>query len=605
MNSYGSSDATDSDGSVSDTDGGTGATNGGTGDGGGDPTDAGANGGEALPGGVLTPPVVAGPGTSVSVYVPIPSDYFTHVYPPNQGTITPLINGRSSNGPGPDMDSTEPLDAMQLAVQALGGGDAVYLAAWFFEPDTQLTLGPSQGAATWGQLLAAKAAQGVIIRLLINDFDPKAGTLRQWLETRDLSPFNSIILGLPVDLRDNLKYIVSRQPAHIGAFKAWLAGQGWADIYVGSHHQKFMVVRQGDSLTCFCGGLDIESRKTPAAWDDAGFVGWHDLHVKLEGPITRDLELEFVMRWNLDRAASQRLPLAGWAGYERLVPTPLSGSESDPSKTQHDVQMLRTVSEDSLTGPYSNDCHDVATAYQQGIQAATKFIYMENQYFRSSDLADWIVAQGKAQPDLVVIIVVVANAGNDDGANAITQHGDYLQFATFDKIVQALGARVRIYTMTGRAVHGKFILVDDAWMCVGSANANTRSFEMDSELNIQTKAAALVSSFRARLWGHNLGVAAATAAGWPVSSFLTNWDAVATANATLGVEDMAGEGVVPFDYRSAPGKEHSSIPDALADLDLSIEAPMFAGPPGMSESPPSSGEVAATDSDDNDSGNAA
>jgi hypothetical protein len=27
---------------------------------------------------------------------------------------------------------------------------------------------------------------------------------------------------------------------------------------------------------------------------------------------------------------------------------------------------------------------------------------------------------------------------------------------------------------------------DDKWMCVGSANANVRSFELDSELNVQT-----------------------------------------------------------------------------------------------------------------------
>jgi phosphatidylserine/phosphatidylglycerophosphate/cardiolipin synthase-like enzyme len=125
---------------------------------------------------------------------------------------------------------------------------------------------------------------------------------------------------------------------------------------------------------------------------------------------------------------------------------------------------------------------------------------MESQYFRSGDLADAIVAAGKANPALVVIIVVVANAGADDGANAVTAHGDYLQFTTFDKIVKALGSRARIYTMQKRAVHAKFILVDDAWMCVGSANANVRSFLLDSELNIQTTSAALVSSFRQRLW---------------------------------------------------------------------------------------------------------
>jgi phosphatidylserine/phosphatidylglycerophosphate/cardiolipin synthase-like enzyme len=207
---------------------------------------------------------------------------------------------------------------------------------------------------------------------------------------------------------------------------------------------------------------------------------------------------------------------------------------------------------------------------------------MENQYFRSPDLARWIVAQGKAQPSLIVIVVVVANAGNDDGANAVTRHGDFLQFAFFDSIVSALGAaRVRIYTMVQRAVHAKFVLVDDAWMCIGSANANVRSFQLDTELNVQTGAGALVNSFRTRLWAWNLGQTAATVASWPVSDFLAQWDSVAKANAAVSApRDMVGEGVVGFDYKTAPGKRSLLIPDAFAQLDVSFEPSLFAGDDG-------------------------
>jgi hypothetical protein len=68
------------------------------------------------------------------------ADYLAYVRPVRMGRITPLINGRSSGG-GTVQDFTEPLDAMQGAVAALGSGDALYLSAWFFEPATALTAG--------------------------------------------------------------------------------------------------------------------------------------------------------------------------------------------------------------------------------------------------------------------------------------------------------------------------------------------------------------------------------------------------------------------------------------------------------------------------------
>jgi hypothetical protein len=131
--------------------------------------------------------------------------------------------------------------------------------------------------------------------------------------------------------------------------------------------------------------------------------------------------------------------------------------------------------------------------------------------------------------------------------------------------------------MKNRAVHSKFILVDDAWMCVGSANANVRSFELDSELNIHTADAAVVSDFRQRLWAHNLGTDEATVAAWADNEILAQWDAVAVLNRALNDEDMEGEGIIPFDFTAVQGVEHMSVPDGLAGLDLSREGGLFAG----------------------------
>jgi phosphatidylserine/phosphatidylglycerophosphate/cardiolipin synthase-like enzyme len=251
----------------------------------------------------------------------------------------------------------------------------------------------------------------------------------------------------------------------------------------------------------------------------------------------------------------------------------------------HDVQMLRTISDDGgAFSTYSTHRDDVRRSYRQGIECATDYIYLENQYFRSTQLADWIVARATARPSLIVILVVVANAAADDGTNAITEHGDHLQYSTFHRIVTGVGAsRVRLYTMKNRAVHSKLAFTDDRWCNVGSANANVRSFELDSELNIAVADATLVRAFRRRLWAHNLGVSEATVAGWSTSDFLARWDAVAAANAGKAPSAMAGEGVVRFDYTAVPGAGHGSIPDAFAELDLAPDGGLFAGDRGGPE----------------------
>ena len=40
---------------------------------------------------------------------------------------------------------------------------------------------------------------------------------------------------------------------------------------------------------------------------------------------------------------------------------------------------------------------------------------------------------------------------------------------------------------------------------------------------------------------------------------------------------MAGEGVIPFDFRTVPGSSHGSIPDAVARYDLAPDGRLFAG----------------------------
>jgi len=505
------------------------------------------------------------------------ASYLTYAQQQTWGRATLLINGRFSRGDGTNDDRSEPFDRMQLAVESTNPGDAVYLASWMFDPATKLTKKSASGT-TWGDLIADRANKGVTFRLLLNDF-PK---LMKW--SSNLKGLDALILRLPDNKRDNVKYVLSQHPAYIlisDFYAKLLSTQSGLSVpagplHVAVHHQKFMVVRYKDHLTAFCGGVDIIPGMTPVSWSTTPWRGWHDLQVHLEGPITRDIEKEFVWRWNRERGASQRQPLPGWQAHEKLGLTPLSTAEQIPGVYRTAIQMLRTVSESTGDAPAAFSTtrrSDVRQAYQHGIACAYDFLYLENQYFRVPELADWIVARGAERPSLIVIIVVVHStmAESDDGKSALTDHGFFLQHQTFERLVTGLGApRVRFYEMHKRYVHAKLILADDRWCSIGSANVNPRSFELDSELNVQMREPdpEVLNGFRKRLWAHNLGVSEAEVGKWAVSDFITQWDKVAAANARKGTDRMVGEGILTFDYKKFPGKSLPINPGPLATLGI-------------------------------------
>uniref|UniRef100_A0A0S4XHR4 Phospholipase d n=1 Tax=Ralstonia solanacearum TaxID=305 RepID=A0A0S4XHR4_RALSL len=63
-------------------------------------------------------------------------------------------------------------------------------------------------------------------------------------------------------------------------------------------------------------------------------------------------------------------------------------------------------------------------------------------------------------------------------------------------------------------VHAKLMIVDDVFMTLGSANINTRSMQVDSELNICHEHSGVTQPLRKKLWGiHTRPSPSARAAG--------------------------------------------------------------------------------------------
>jgi phosphatidylserine/phosphatidylglycerophosphate/cardiolipin synthase-like enzyme/V8-like Glu-specific endopeptidase len=479
------------------------------------------------------------------------TDYEHYLAKPTTGLITLMVNGRT-NVRGTRTVQIEAFTSMQQTVESLGSGDSLFIANWQFQPDRVPLTSPPSGKL-WTDLLSKKAKEGVTIRVIISDLPPVASMFQT-----NLTPLNQAILGLPPSARNNWKFIFSPHLLHVAA----------------SHHQKIMVAIKGRSVTAYCGGLDLAGGRIPTP--DGAFV-WHDVHAKLEGRIARAVEREFVLRWNRERGSSTAPKLDGWKGMEILKQAPPDPSDASPPKNKHKLQMLRTVSVGSGAADIRRD--DIWQAYFRLIGCASRFIFLENQYFHVPEMADAIVKQAQAQPDLIVIVVV--NSRSDDPVTPLTKfqldNMHALRHEFFSRLrAGILPSRLGVYTTNHELYHSKLILVDDRALSIGSANANFRDFFMDTQINVLLDDPQAVREFRQRLWAHDLGVDESTVAAWPISDFISQWDAVAKANEALtNTLDMAGEGIIPFDATKDKGERHSWLDfssEAQSEAPLAYEA---------------------------------
>lgn len=372
-------------------------------------------------------------------------------------------------------------------------------------------------------------------------------------------------------------------------------------IYTGSHHQKICTV---DDRIAFMGGLDLQNGRL----DDQRHRGnlWHDIHCQLEGTIVDDVVRNFASRWDketeefmefVEKANQQStdfkisrhetteyLPiLAQQKRKGRLAPKKLKQGTLERKVR---AQLQRTLSEhnSSMLNLIPNNIRDdIAEGYEQAISQAKSFIYIENQYVRSPDLAEWIIDRYEDNPALKVIIVlpVAPEEVKGNKVDQLTNHGIYLQHQTLTRLKKALGENVGFYSMAapyrykGKEkvikthnslqvyVHSKMMIVDDVYCSIGSANTNPRGFLIDTEIATAWFDEKQVKNFRLRLWKELLGNQQNMPV-WKPEQFLTHWNRVAARNAEVTASKRNGF-IVPHDINRFKGAKSSRVPDQFVE----------------------------------------
>jgi phosphatidylserine/phosphatidylglycerophosphate/cardiolipin synthase-like enzyme len=185
---------------------------------------------------------------------------------------------------------------------------------------------------------------------------------------------------------------------------------------------------------------------------------------------------------------------------ERLPPVAPSGSAGEV-----ELQIVRTVPEHIYEAVPRGDFR-ILESYTAALRNAERFIYAENQFLWSPEIARLLRDKLTNPPsdDFRMLFVLPANPknGNDDTRGVLAELID-----ADDENGRILACS--LYSRSGpRAdpiyVHAKLAIVDDRWLTLGSANLNEHSLFNDTEMNVVARDPKLALRTRLRLWSEHL-----------------------------------------------------------------------------------------------------
>ncbi|WP_213877334.1 phospholipase D-like domain-containing protein [Pseudomonas sp. dw_358] len=372
-----------------------------------------------------------------------------------------------------------------------------------------------------------------------------------------------------------------------------------------THHQKSVLVDYEDPANAV--GFVMGHNMLDEYWDtdahsalnrtqhhwpapDAGARGLlprQDISSKVTGPLLEHLHHNFATAWR-EVLGEDLMKLR----QAKKLACDLKCGEG----TWQVAQLLRTQAQEGK--------RDIETVYLQAVNNASQFIYIENQYFRWPPLAEAIKKAaadqlaGKRDPAKhgYLYLFVVTN-DTDDGvgkANVNTQRmleclgrADTIPHITklqrIDNISvqwrddeererktreieestitmeEVPGLKVHVCSLVAKDspagkpwtpvyVHSKLMIVDDVFTTHGSANINTRSMQVDSELNIAHEWVSVTTALRRRLWALHMGKAEAEVPDDAKEAF-DAWTYILEENVDLRGEKNAPHGaLVEFYY---------------------------------------------------------
>lgn len=292
---------------------------------------------------------------------------------------------------------------------------------------------------------------------------------------------------------------------------------GGLAFQIASYHQKFVVVDEG---LAYVGGMNLtesdwdssehaifDPRRVPfdadederdavAAKDSEPEYGpSKDYMLEIDGPGARDVAQIFFDRWGYLRSEGVR--------YAEDTTPMLLAEAVAPRAGGVEIQITTTEPE-----PFWR--HSIGETWLKAVAQAERYIYIEDQYWRSTLLTEAILARMEAAPDLQLVVITQPVDTWFDPACVWTHQVDQqlrarfpdryhtFQLRGFDTSTWGIGDETEAH-FVDFYLHAKMFVVDGRFMSVGSANKNNRGILYEGEMNVAVLDEAWVTAAHRRM----------------------------------------------------------------------------------------------------------
>ncbi|MFN8209484.1 MAG: cardiolipin synthase [Bacteroidales bacterium] len=208
------------------------------------------------------------------------------------------------------------------------------------------------------------------------------------------------------------------------------------------NHRKILVV---DGLVGFVGGLNIADKYLQGLRD---LGKWRDTHLMIQGEAVDALNSVFMVDW--------------YFVSDILLKNEMFTSEN---RSLYDRCWIQVAS----SGPDS-DWANIMQVYFSAIATARKYIFISTPYFSP----DESVLNAIKTASLSGVDVRLLLPGKSDSVVSYWNTRSYID--------ELLEAGIKVYLFNDGFNHSKYIVIDDVFSSVGSANVDMRSFELNFEI---------------------------------------------------------------------------------------------------------------------------
>jgi phospholipase D1/2 len=341
----------------------------------------------------------------------------------------------------------------------------------------------------------------------------------------------------------------------------------------GSQHQKIIVI---DDCVAFSGGLDLTSRRwdtprhdvdNPWRIDPGGkpYRPFHDVQAMVDGGAAHALSEIVRDRWRC--VTAEALPRI----EPRNDPWP---QNVPPDFTDVKVGIART----QPAMDTSQEAREVERLFLDLIDTAEQSLYIENQFFTSSLVAERIARRMQERPHLETLLIGPQN--HESWVEARTMRNGRIRFMR-TLAAAGVGDRVRLVyphvehagDSTDTMMHSKVMIIDDRFLRIGSANLNNRSMGTDTECDLAIEAETAggrekILDIRHRLLADHCGITPVE-----VAEFLAAGNGLLEASRMLS---GSGHSLRPVDDGQPDPEEMARYVEGLADPERPVAAEAFA-----------------------------